>query len=173
MKLSHVFAPTAAFCLTLAAASFATAGEESLRSPDSRINVIVSDVDGLHYRVSMDGQPVLADSRLGLDFNGGFSLGRATKILTATSAERDETWENHFGRRRMISDHYRELKLTLRESADAPNQFNLFVRAYDNGIALRYEIPRQPGLETFIVTDERTEFVFPSDLKCCKRDSPG
>jgi hypothetical protein len=40
------------------------------------------------------------------------------------------------------------------------------VRAYDNGVALRYEIPTQPGLETYIATDELTEFVFPSDFKC-------
>ncbi|HLP01998.1 MAG TPA: glycoside hydrolase family 97 catalytic domain-containing protein, partial [Opitutaceae bacterium] len=84
----------------------------------------------------------------------------------ATRTEHDSSWENAFGARRVVPDHYRELKLELAESADASHRLNLIVRAYDNGVALRYEIPAQPGLETYVVTDELTEFVFPSDLKC-------
>jgi alpha-glucosidase len=142
------------------------AKEESLTSPDGRVVVAVSDQDGLHYRVTLDGQPALVDSRLGLEFAGGASLGRATNIAGATRVEHEGTWENSFGPRRVVSDRYHELKLTLQESADTPGRLNLIVRAYDNGVALRYEIPLQPGLETYVVADELTEFIFPSDLKC-------
>ena len=152
--------------LAFATTSLSQAKEDTIASPDGRVVVVVSDTDGLRYRVTLDEQPALVDSRLGLDFGGGFSLGRSAKISTAARSEHDGTWENTLGQRRVVSDRYRELKLECTESADAPRRLNLIVRAYDNGIALRYEIPGQAGMETFVVTDELTEFVFPADLKC-------
>jgi len=142
------------------------AAEESVASPDGRIVVTVGDTAGLHYRVSFDGQPALVDSRLGLDFAGGFSLGRVAIIESAVRAEHDSSWENAFGQRRTVRDHYRELTVALREKSDAPSRLNLIVRAYDQGVALRYEIPAQPGLEEYTVTQEQTEFLFPADLTC-------
>ena len=129
------------------------AAEESLASPDGRVVVFVNDADGLHYRVTLDGQPALADSRLGFDFEGGFSLGRRTTIERTARTEHDETWDNPFGPRRAVRDHCRELKLELQEHADAPGRLNLIVRAYDNGVAFRYELPVQPGLENYVVTN--------------------
>lgn len=149
---------------------FAHATEESVASPDGRIVVTVDDTDGLRYRVRLDGQPVLAESRLGLDFEGGFSLGRRSTITGATRTGHDDTWENLFGQRRHVRDHFHELKLEVRENADAPGRFNLIVRAYDNGVALRYEIPVQPGLEDYVITGESTEFIFPADLACWAGD---
>ena len=156
-----------AVLLAAIAAPFPVRGaEESLASPDGRIVVVVNDSDGLRYRVTFDGAPALADSALGLDFEGGFSLGRRTAIERSVRTEHDETWENAFGQRRNVRDHYRELKLEMQEHADSPGRLNLIVRAYDNGVAFRYEIPGQPGLENYVVTNERTEFIFPSDLTC-------
>jgi alpha-glucosidase len=165
MKSFGSLSTTLVSWLAFAALPLAHATEESLASPDGRIAIAVSDTEGLHYRVTLDGQPALTASRLGLDFNGGISLGRAAKITAASRGEHEGTWENSLGPRRVVPDRYRELKLTLKESADA-RRLDLIVRAYDNGVALRYEIPAQPGLETYVVTDELTEFVFPSDLKC-------
>ncbi|MBP7373370.1 MAG: glycoside hydrolase family 97 N-terminal domain-containing protein, partial [Opitutaceae bacterium] len=142
------------------------AAEESVASPDGRIVVTVSDTSGLHYRVAFDGQPAIVDSRLGLDFAGGVSLGRAATIESATRADHDSTWENPFGQRRTVRDHYRELTVALREKSDAPSRLHVVVRAYDQGVALRYEIPNQPGLEEYTVTQEQTEFLFPTDLTC-------
>lgn len=160
--------PFALFGAALAAS--ASAAEESIGSPDGKIVVTVSDTDGLRYRVSLDGQPALVDSRLGLDFEGGFSLGRDTAIVRADRAEHDGAWENPFGQRRTVRDRYREMKLQLQENADSPGRFALIVRAYDDGIALRYEIPVQPGLDSYVVTNERTEFMFPADLTCWAGD---
>ena len=170
MKLPPSFFLTIASWFAITASTMSHAMEEILASPDGRVVVAVNDTDGLRYRVTLDGQPALADSRLGLDFAGGFSLGRASKISAAARDEHNGTWENPFGPCRVVPDRYRELTLTLQENADAPKRLNLIVRAYDNGVALRYEIPTQPGLETYTVTDELTEFVFPADLKCWAGD---
>ncbi|MFT3831512.1 MAG: glycoside hydrolase family 97 protein [Opitutaceae bacterium] len=152
--------------LTSLAVAPLPAAEESVASPDGRIVVTVSDTAGLRYRVVFDGQPAIVDSRLALDFAGGFSLGRAAAIESASRAEHASTWDNAFGQRRVVRDHYRELTVALREKSAAPSRLNLIVRAYDEGVALRYEIPVQPGLEEYTVTQEQTEFLFPTDLTC-------
>ncbi|HET7535567.1 MAG TPA: glycoside hydrolase family 97 protein [Candidatus Didemnitutus sp.] len=146
------------------------AAEEAITSPDGRIVVTVDNADGLRYRVTLDGSTALLESGLGLDFEGGFSLGRQSTIIQATRAYHDGTWDNPFGQRRTVRDHYGELKLELKEQADAPQRLNLIVRAYDDGVALRYELPEQPGLTDYVVTNERTEFIFPADLTCWAGD---
>ena len=167
---SHFARSSAAVLASLVFLLAARAREESVASPDGRIVVAVNDTDGLRYYVTMDGAPVLTESRLGLDFEGGFSLGRDTAIKSATRSDHDSTWDNPFGQHRTVRDHYRELTLSLHEQADAPARFALIVRAYDNGVAFRYELPEQPGLEHYVVTDERTEFIFPADYACWAGD---
>jgi len=152
--------------LVMACSSSLFGATATLTSPDGTVAVAVSDTDGLHYRLSFDGKPVIVDSRLGLDFSGGFSLGRNTRITNVSRTDHDGTWENSFGQRRKVRDHYRELTIALREKSNAPSRLSLIVRAYDQGVALRYEIPTQPGLEDYTVTQEQTEFLFPTDLTC-------
>jgi alpha-glucosidase len=158
--------PSVGLLLSLLLLAPLPATEEALASPDGRVVVTVSDAAGLHYRVTLDGAPALTDSALGLDFEGGFSLGRNTAITRAIRSEHDGSWDNPFGPRRTVRDHYRELRLELQEQADAPSRLNLIVRAYDDGVALRYEIPAQPGLEAYVITQERTEFMFAGDYPC-------
>lgn len=159
-----------ALVATLLFVSPARAAEESIASPDGRVVVHVDDSGGLHYRVTFDGDTVLVDSNLGLDFAGGFSLGRQADIMRAGRTEHAGSWENVFGQRRLVPDRYRELKLEIQERAEAPGRLNLIVRAYDDGVALRYEIPVQPGLEDYVVTHERTEFIFPGERTCWAGD---
>ena len=143
---------------------------QTVSSPDGTVVVVVDDADGLRYSVTFDGRPVLVDSRLGLDFAGGLSVGRKTAIVGAHSTDHDGSWDNPFGQRRIIPDVYREMTLDLEEHADAPGKFRILVRAYNNGVAFRYEIPDQPGLERYTVTDERTEFAFAKDYPCWRGD---
>jgi len=174
LRLPYLFRLPASSALlaALAFGSFAPAraAEESVASPDGHVIVTVSDTAGLRYRVTFEGAPVIVDSSLGLDFAGGFSLGRDAAITAASRDAHDSTWDNPFGQHRTVRDHYRELKLELKERADAPSRFNLIVRAYDEGVAFRYELPVQPGLEDYTVTTERTEFLFPADLTCWAGD---
>jgi len=153
LSLGLLFAPT-----------LVRAAEASLASPGGRVVVFVSDTHGLRYRVMLDGQPALVESQLGLEFAGGAALGRASRIVATSQRDHEGSWENPLGQRRIVPDHYHELNLELAGS-DAL-RFRLVIRAYDNGVAFRYEIPEQPGLSEYVVTAERTEFVFPADLKC-------
>ena len=169
MKRIPAFLSSALLCLLLSA-SGAHAAEKRLASPDGGVNVVVSDDHGLHYRVEIGGKVVLTNSLLGLEFKDGAKLGPAAVITQAATRKHDETWENPFGNRRTVRDYYRELRLTLEERGAQTRTFGLLVRAYNNGIAFRYDLPESSGLGTFVLTNELTEFYFADDYRCWAGD---
>lgn len=138
----------------------------SVKSPDGKIEFAIRGNGALVYSVSVDGKPVLTESRLGLTFKDGQTLGANAQLVTAEQMERNTTWKNPFGNRRVVRDHYREVRVTLAEGGAAARTFGLIVRAYDDGIAFRYDLPESSGLGQFILTDELTEFRFADDYRC-------
>ena len=146
----------------------ASAAEQSVSSPDGKLALVVSDDAGLRYRVELDGKPLLADSVLGLAFADGTTLGPAAKITATQKAARDATWDDPFGQRRTVPDRFHELRIELREptTSAAPDRvFVLVARAYDDGVAFRYDLPKASGLGEFTLQHELTEFRFPADYR--------
>jgi len=152
-----------ASCFLVFSICYAPAEEAELTSPDGKLKMMISDDGGPHYRVAVDSQPVLADSRLGLEFQDGIKFGAAAVITKTKSAKHDGTWQNHFGKRLDVRDHWRELRLTLQEQS---RTFGLIVRAYDDGVAFRYDLPEASQLGHFVLTNELTEFNFAGDWRC-------
>ena len=165
MRLVHSMqALSIAVVLTVAAA--AMSAEHRVTSPDGRLVLAVSDAGGLHYRVAVDGQPLLTPSRLGLEFAGGIALGPSAVVQRVETDKHDGTWENRFGKRRIVRDRWNETRLTLEETGTPTRRFGLIARAYDDGVAFRYELPRASKLGEFNLTRELTEFVFAGDYRC-------
>ena len=168
--------PRIRFLLAAAAllASLASAAEQRVRSPDGKLALVVSDDAGLRYRVELDGKPLLADSVLGLAFADGTTLGPAAKIADAKPSRRKATWDDPFGQRRTVPDRFRELRVELREPAATTTgparAFALVARAYDDGVAFRYDLPEASGLGEFTLNRELTEFRFPADHRAWPGD---
>ena len=159
--------------LLLAAAlltSSMSAAEQRVSSPDGKLTLVVSDNAGLRYRVELDGKPLLADSVLGLAFADGTTLGPAAKITTPQTAVRNATWDNPIGQRRTVPDRFRELRIELREPTTPARTFALVARAYDDGVAFRYDLPEASGLGEFTLQRELTEFRFPADHRAWAGD---
>jgi alpha-glucosidase len=116
-----------------------------------------------YYRVSYQGTPLLADSPLGLDFKGGRALDRDFEIVSTDQQSRDSTWENPFGAQRKVRDHYNQLSVSLRERQAPGRRVDFIFRAYDEGVAFRYFLPKQEGLEKFTLASENTGFYFARD----------
>jgi alpha-glucosidase len=146
------------------------ASELHLASPDGKIILIVSDEGGLRYRVKVDGQPLLKLSRLGLEFAGGVAWGPKAKIEKVKQFHHDGTWENRYGKRRMVRDCWNQLQLTLVEAGQPGCRFGLILRAYDDGVAFRYDLPKGPGPGEFVLNSELTEFAFADDYHCWAGD---
>ncbi len=154
----------------------AFASEQRVRSPDGKLALVVSDDAGLRYRVEFDGKPLLADSVLGLAFADGTTLGPAARITATRKAARKATWDDPLGQRRTVPDRFRELRLELSEpatSAAPARAFVLVARAYDEGVAFRYDLPEASGLGEFTLQRELTEFRFPADYRAWVADSDG
>ena len=164
----------AALCLLLWSASAAAgaadpaAGNASsvVRSPDGRLQLELLAPAGaagrLRYRVTFSGHPVVEASNLGVRLANGTELGRETEIVGATPATIDESFEQYPGKRRLVADRANELTLELRERGGSALHWQLVLRAYDDGVALRYRFPAQPGRSMLMLADEATEFAFPA-----------
>ena len=158
---------------TVLLGSLAPAAEQRVNSPNGKLTLVVSDDAGLHYRVELDGKPLLADSVLGLAFADGTTLGPTAKITDTKKASRKTTWDNPLGQRRTVPDRFRELRLTLNEGATPVRTFTLVARAYDHGVAFRYDLPEASGLGEFTLKRELTEFRFPADHRAWPGDESG
>jgi len=152
--------------IAVSCASVATAAERQVVSPDGGLKVIVSDAGGLNYRVEVKGKTILTNSPLGLEFQDGTKLGPAAVIQKSAKGKHDGEWANPFGNRRIVRDHWRELRLTLMEGGTPARTFGLIVRAYDDGIAFRYDLPEASKLGHFTLTNELTEFRFADNYRC-------
>jgi alpha-glucosidase len=151
------------FFMAVGYAFMLTAAEHQVAAPGGGLKVIVSDEGGLNYQVLVDGKTVLTNSRLGLEFQDGTKLGPKAVIGGTKTASHDGSWENHFGKRLKVRDHWQELRLTLQEQ---DRTFGLIVRAYDDGVAFRYDLPVASKLGHFVLANELTEFHFAGDSRC-------
>ena len=152
--------------LITVAAPLATAVE--IKSPDGKV-ALRFDLKPLDeskicpvYAVDFNGHPVLADSRLGLELGGG-PLTSGFKIIGQEITAGDTTWEPVLGERKSIRDHYNQLVVDLQEDHPPERHLKLTFRAYDEGVALCYTLPKQAGLTDFVITRERTGFAFTGD----------
>jgi len=139
-----------------------------LTSPDGRIEVVVDQgADGSpRYAVNRDGHAILAPSVLGLGLDKGGLLGPGLELdaPARTASGRDDY--QLLGRRSHVQADWRELRLDLAEPGGAGRRMQLTFRAYDEGIAFRYTVPTDGGLEAVGLTNEATLFSFPEDYRC-------
>lgn len=137
----------------------------TLLSTDKNIEVQISAHGVPAYSLKVAGQQIFNSSRLGLKFRDGTSLGVDVELVKSERSTSASTWENQFGKRRHVRDHHNELRLTLREKSSG-KLFALTFRAFDDGVAFRYSLPAQPGLENFTLDREQSEFVFAGNFNC-------
>src|SRR5688572_19016559 len=138
-------------------------------SPDGRLAVELitraasSGAGPLEYRVTFSGHAVVDSSLLGVLLQDGTAIGRNAVLLGVESVEIDTSFEQFPGKRGQVTDRARETTLRLREIGRKPLEWQLIVRAYDDGVALRYQFPGQPGWTELALANEATEFNFPED----------
>lgn len=154
--------------LLLGAAPRSLLSQVQVSSPNGRNTVAVEVRDGrLTYTLSRDKRPLLLPSRLGFRFKDAEPLDSNLKITDTARASHDEWWTQPWGEVARVRENYNELSVTVQEAGQtggptagqANRRFTLRIRAFDDGIGFRYELPDQPGLKDFAITDELTEFA--------------
>jgi alpha-glucosidase len=135
-------------------------------SPDGRNVVTVAVRDGrLTYSLARDGRALILPSLLGFTFQGAPPLRDSLRITDSARASHDEWWTQPWGEVARVHDHHNELAVSVEETAAPNRHFTLRVRVFDDGIGFRYELPEQPGLGEFAITDELTEFAMADNAR--------
>ncbi len=141
--------------IATAALLSACAEVPGVSSPDGTIKVDVSrDGSSLSYAVTVGDDTLIAPSRLGFVADGLTPAPDAKMTVKQTSF--DQTWTQPWGENKEIRNHYNEVAVTL---TDAALEYTVRVRAFDDGVAFRYEWNLASG-DSVVVRDELTEFAF-------------
>lgn len=127
-------------------------------SPDGQVEVRVFTEGGqLCCEATKGGNQLLESSRLGLVVDG-VDLSRDVSLVSQPKAESiDETYPLN-GNHPKARNHCLESALTLRASG---KEYVLFVRAYNDGMAIRYALPEG----TKRVDKELTSWTLPGDVE--------
>jgi alpha-glucosidase len=135
----------------------------SLNSPDNRISVIffLDNENNLNYKVYFKNQHLIKQSLLDIVLNG-VSIGKNCEILDTSIKKVDEVYDVPVGKLRKVRDICREGKITVRAGDIL---YDIIFRVYDNGVAFRYNFPKQAGLKDIKITEERSHFNFPQDYR--------
>ena len=149
--------------LALAFAASAHAADVTVTSPDGRTQVVVGHDNGLTFKVTRDGKALIDPSQLGLNTDAG-NFGHGDIAVDAQKDTMvDTTYDMVVGKASKVADHYNQTELDL---SDGKLKLDLIVRAYDNGVALRYVLPPQNAFKDFKLYGEMTRFNFSADYDC-------
>ena len=113
-----------------------------------------------HFRISGESTEIVAWSRLGFDLSGGELLGGPCEVLKVETRSIQDEYIQFPGKRRQVVGRAAETTIHLRETTKPNRRWNLVLRAYDDGVAFRYEFPAQQGWTELAIKEERTQFSF-------------
>mgnify|MGYP004695951701 FL=1 len=158
---------------------------EALQSPGGKYNFVFEQKDGrLTYRLDYAAKQVIEEGELGVNIDNhlvesamGIPVDNSnvwTNGMEVTSVDRrseDNTWKPVYGEYAQIRDRYNEMTVHLLKGGkhqDASNAYDkrqqylldIIVRAYDEGVAIRYHFPEATNGLFMHITDDLTSFRF-------------
>lgn len=130
----------------------------SISSPDGKLKFSLKVTpENISYEVNYKKQPLVANSSLGFNFDSG-EFGSNLKVGKVRRKSIDETYELVVGKVSTARNHCNEMVVPLQEKVSPGRLINLVVRAFNDGIAFRYEFPEQEGWNSYVMYDEKTQF---------------
>ena len=115
---------------------------------------LVLDKNSPVYSVAFNKQTLIQDSPLTLTFDNG-AFGENVKINKPVFSTKEETYELIVGKAKHIHSLSKEVIIPLEETVQPFRKINLVVRTFDDGIAFRYEFPKQKdGIRISCMTRE-------------------
>jgi len=152
------------FCFTCGVLPLFSQEEVTLESPDGRIVYTFHLSEGTpYYHLSFKGNMLVEESRLGLSFKGSGDFGTDLSLSEPIFSSMDETYELVVGKTGVARDQHREVLLPLQQRKGIKRKINLRVRAFNDGVAFRYEIPRQEGWSSYEMLDENSTWNIAGD----------
>jgi len=155
-----------------------------LRSPDGtqKLSVDVSEADGVNkvsYSVEAFGRQAVLPSTLDVTLDNSVwerAVGKRSlpklerwfdnfKLVGKEEYSRDTLWHNPYGERSVVKDACNALVLHFAKDDGSDYRLDIEFRAYDEGVAMRYRLPKHPSALYHRVAAENTEFSLPEGTK--------
>ena len=173
------------FLLLLLGVALQMNAQEVLQSPDGKYSFTFEQSQGkLLYHLNYAGKQVIETGELGVnidnhlvesamgipvDTNRVWTTGM--DVIKVERSAKDETWKPIYGEYASIRDHYNEMIIHLMKGGNHDNSgngydkrqqylFDIVVRAYDEGVAIRYHFPEATNGLFMHITDDLTSFRF-------------
>lgn len=109
------------------------------------------------YSVNYKNKPVIKESLLGITLKETEALETGFEITNTQNKSVDESWKPVLGEQSVIRNTYNQAVFSLLQKATG-RKLDIVFKVYDEGVAFRYEFPKQDKLNYFIISDEKTEF---------------
>jgi hypothetical protein len=155
-----------------------------LQSPDKNYTVSfyqkknTDDTRVMYYKLDFKTRPVINESVLDIQLDNNLSeRAMALKVdrhkkwcenLTVkkiTAVSRDTSWKPVYGERSIIRDVYKAITVELVKDDNPIYLMNVEIRAYNEGVAIRYFFPENEKGTYYRVVAENTEFSLPEGTK--------
>jgi len=114
-------------------------------------------VSGLTYSIDWNKQPIITKSALGFQFKDSINFPVGAKIISIENNSVDTTWIPVYGEQSSYLDKYNEVLVKFSTTNAIVKNFSLRVRAYNEGVAFRYEFNQKDPLN---ISSELTEYAF-------------
>lgn len=143
-------------------------------SPDGRIKFTFALTDSLpQYSVAFKKHTIIRPSALSLSFEKDGDFGKGIKITKVIFRKGTDDYSLVAGKAKKVRDQYNEATIPLQETSGGRRLVNLVVRVFNDGIAFRYEIPRQGSWSFYALTAENTTFHLAGDPQVLTAFLPG
>ncbi|MCL2152449.1 MAG: glycoside hydrolase family 97 catalytic domain-containing protein [Oscillospiraceae bacterium] len=121
-------------------AQAATDKSWTLKSPNEKIEVTIelSDTGAVTYSTKLDGRDMIRESALGINVTGYENFTTGLTYTSESLVSINETYEMISGKFSEYVDKCQQLTLSFTKNSRV---FNIIFRAYDDGMAFRYDIP--------------------------------
>ena len=135
-----------------------------LKSPDGNVVFLFKLTEKAPvYRVVYKGKTMIEDSELSLSFKENGNFGINLNMLKPRFSQVDETYDLVVGKATTVRNQHKEVIIPLIEHSEAKRQINLVVRAFNDGLAFRYEFPKQENWPSYTLLDENSIFNIAGD----------
>lgn len=143
--------------------SSAAVRDARVSSPNGELTFVIHmENSSPFYQVMFKKQTLIASSPLSLDFENG-SFGKNLKINKVIRKKLEEEYDLIVGKASHVHSLCNELVVPLEETVNPFRKINLVVRAFDDGIAFRYDFPKQKNWTSFVMYEENTTFNMPDN----------
>lgn len=138
-----------------------------LASPNDDFRVVVAvqntatNNSVLRYSLWFKKRQIVSPSKASLRLNRPQRLFEKMIIFRVDSLEFDSTWRSNLSERSVIHDHYKQFTFWIRNNTDSTRYFKFVCRAYNEGVALRFEFPEQRSIQILDIEEEEFEFRIP------------